>query len=92
MLEHGMYTYHYLVLNSHVNICLHVETSHISMMLIIDFIAVSISWAVWGRTEKNQQPSMNNQAGVQAGKINFLTLQNLYFSPQNVLQRPLKWF
>lgn len=37
MLEHGMYTYHYLVLNSHVNICLHVETSHISMMLIIKF-------------------------------------------------------
>ena len=43
MLEHGMYTYHYLVLNSHVNNFLHVETSHISMMLIIDFIAVSIS-------------------------------------------------
>ena len=71
MLEHGMYTYHYLVLNSHVKICLHVETSHISMMLIIDFIAVSISWAVWDRTDKSQQPSLNNQAGVQAGKIHF---------------------
>ena len=47
LLEQGVNTYNYLMLNSHANIRLQIETCHILMMLIRDFIAKSIISTAW---------------------------------------------